>query len=493
MRKIIFILFFCIFILNVYGDEYPDSVIDGRCFQIDDSLLNLTNPMATLHAPRRIVTNPDSTFEHWEKFYFTPKSSLDKNILILVSKSIYNNIHFEIKRYAEDVHAIYGYGVICEVVKNGSPVQIKSIILSHSNICGAVFVGDLGEAYYENSNDFNGYYRNWPCDLFFMDLDGLWADNDSNGLYDQHTGDVKPEIFVARLCGANVHSIGEEIELTRRQFNKSHSFWWDSSYFTPDTILNYVYSDWLNTFPVSHIAPVLDNGNVTYIRHSVDSCFSSNDYKSRICNGNLTFTHLAAHSAPTFHQIPPGNIYASQLLNNNSKNIAYNLFCCSACDWTANNNYYLGAVYLFEGAKTLAVVGSTKTGSMLSSRYFYQYFSMYNIGESMLNWWNYYGNNHNNSIIRWYYGMVLLGDPTINFRHNVSNYCVNDLVLNSYPSNDESNLIMYKAGKTITVKSGFVIPNGVHVIFDAPKVIFDKGFSCPKGATFETRNEGCKL
>ena len=32
-----------------------------------------------------------------------------------------------------------------------------------------------------------------------------------------------------------------------------------------------------------------------------------------------------------------------------------------------------------------------------------------------------------------------------------------------------------------------------HVIFDAPIVTFANGFSCPLGASFETRNEGCEL
>ena len=56
-----------------------------------------------------------------------------------------------------------------------------------------------------------------------------------------------------------------------------------------------------------------------------------------------------------------------------------------------------------------------------------------------------------------------------------------------------SNLIMFKAGETIHVSGDFVIPQGVHVIFDAPQIFFDAGFECPVGASFETRHEGCEL
>lgn len=89
--------------------------------------------------------------------------------------------------------------------------------------------------------------------------------------------------------------------------------------------------------------------------------------------------------------------------------------------------------------------------------------------------------------------MTLLGDPTINFRHQVGDVCVENLTLTSFPSNDYSNLVLFKAGSSITISENFEIPPGVHVIFDAPVVTFANGFSCPMGASFETRNEGCEL
>ena len=103
------------------------------------------------------------------------------------------------------------------------------------------------------------------------------------------------------------------------------------------------------------------------------------------------------------------------------------------------------------------------------------------------------GNSYSDNVVSWYYGMTLLGDPTINFRHQVSDVCVEDLTLTSFPPNDSSNLILFKAGNSITISNSFVIPSGVHVIFDAPNVIFANGFTCPEGASFETRNEGCEL
>ena len=40
---------------------------------------------------------------------------------------------------------------------------------------------------------------------------------------------------------------------------------------------------------------------------------------------------------------------------------------------------------------------------------------------------------------------------------------------------------------------GFQAPLRPQVVFDAPEVVFDGTFTCPFGASFETRHEGCEL
>ena len=131
---------------------------------------------------------------------------------------------------------------------------------------------------------------------------------------------------------------------------------------------------------------------------------------------------------------------------------------------------------------------------MKTSNIYYQKMETNHIGDAFCKWWQQVnGNNVDVSIVSWYYGMTILGDPTINFRYKVSDVCSTNLTLSSYPSDNNSNLIMFKAEQSITVNSGFVIPSGVHVIFDAPQIYFSPGFSCQSGASFETRSEGCQL
>ena len=469
---------------------------DEDLFEFDDSLLITMFPEVGVKCQMSKSTN--TIFSHSMQFHCTPNDNNHQDYLIIVNQSLFTSISSDIIRYAEDVHAIYGYGVIIEIIANDTPEDIKSLILIYqNNLCGVLLIGNISEAFFETSNDHNKYgYRYWPCDLYFMDLNGVWTDSDNNGRYDLHTGNTSPEIFVGRLSATGMSSIGNETTLIQMQLQKTHNFWWRSSYSTSTTVLNYIDKDWADDyFSTNTISPVFSSGNVVDIRYGVNTSFSPSNYVNNLSNTQYGFTQLAAHSSPTSHCFTNGYVELIDIKQNTSNNYAYNLFCCSACNWTqATSQGYLGGAYLFNNGKTMVVVGSTKTGGMWETTNFYSQFSSQNIGNAFLNWWiSTYGNNHTNSVIWWSYGMVLLGDPTINFRHEVSNVCTNNLVLNTFPTNNCSNLIIYKAAQSISVSGNFVIPQGVHVVFDAPQVSFADTFNCPIGASFETRSEGCEL
>ena len=464
-------------------------------FHIDDSLLIAVYPDAGVKPTHR--KNSNRTFSHVLHTRITPNNSLCPEYLIIAEKNLFLSLTNEIKTYAEDVHAVYGYGIFLEYVENPNPESIRSLIVSYqNNLCGAFLIGNIGESLFEVQDDHNRYgYRNWPCDLFFMDLDGVWTDNDSNGIYDTHSGNVAPDIFLGRLSAAGLSPNANEEYLIRRQLKKSHEFWWKTSFHAQTTTLNYIDEDWENGYFVPYyMRDVFSTQNITDVRYSTGPNFSPSDYLSKLCSNTYGFTHLAAHSSPVHHAFTNGDIYNYQLNSTNSSNYAYGLYCCSACNWIAGDSYgYLGGSYLFNAGKTVAVVGTTKIGGMWKVWNFYPQLASMNLGEAFLYWWSQYGNSHSESCIYWTYGMTILGDPTIDFRYNVSDLCVNNLSLTVFPSNNTSNLVIYKAGNKITVSGSFVIPQGVHVIFDAPEVVFDGTFTCPSGASFETRHEGCVL
>jgi len=473
----------------------PISEDENDYFHIDDSLLIVDYPNAGVKPNNRTVNS--RLFSHVLHTRITPNNALCPEYLIIAEKNLFFSLKNEINTYAEDVHAVYGYGIYLEYVENSDAESIKALIVNYqNNLCGVLLIGNVGDSFFEVQNDHNKYgYRNWPCDLFFMDLDGIWTDSDSNGIYDTHLGNVAPDIFLGRLSTAGLSSYGNEEDLIRRQLQKSHDFWWKTSYHTQATTLNYIDKDWEEKyFSPNYVKRVFSTLNITDVRYSTGPNFSVTDYLSKISSITYGFTQLAAHSTPIRHAFTNGNLYNYQISNTNSNNYAYSLFCCSSCNWTAGNaNGYLGGAYLFNEGKTIAVIGTTKTGGMWKVENFYPQLASKNLGKAFLHWWNQYGNVHSDTCVYWTYGMTILGDPTIDFRYKVSDLCVNNLSLTTFPNNNTSNLLIYKAGETITVSNSFVIPQGVHVVFDAPQITFEGGFNCPLGASFETRNEGCEL
>lgn len=473
-------------------DEIPtDSTFDGSIFHIDDSLLCETYPSVLVNG--RTPENEVNTFQYNEVWHVTPKETLSKNFLILVNGTLYPSIKEEVRTYVEDVHASYGYGIYLLSVVNASYLNIKDIIIGYEeNLCGVFLIGDFQECLFEINNDHEQYgYRKWPCDLFFTDLNGVWLDTDGNGIFDQHTGDVKPEIFLGRLSATGMDFYGSEISLIKDQLAKSHNFWWDESFhLNNDTILNYIDRDWAHTFNVNGVKKALRSCIVDDIKNNNSSPFSKSDYLNRLSDDKYGFTFLAAHSCPNYHLISRVNTNAYEISQHESKNFAYNLFCCSACNWMASNLYgYLGGVYLFCGDRTVAVIGSTKTGAMSKRKSFHDCLETNNIGYSLKEWWgSAYGNQHDDTDISWSYGMTILGDPTIYLWHDVSDILVSEISLNSFPNDDNSNLVLFKAKERIHVEGGFSIPVGVHVIFEAPEILIDSDFNCPLGATFELRN-----
>ena len=222
--------------------------------------------------------------------------------------------------------------------------------------------------------------------------------------------------------------------------------------------------------------------------------FTEANYLSCLNNSKYEFLQIACHSAPDFHQfILNGNsslVQESTIYNAPKQQIGYNLFCCSACKWTySSSQRCLGESYLFgEQTKALAVVGSTKTGSMLQFDKFYTPLGAgICIGQSLKNWWiNFMGDYHTDYQIRWHYGMSILGDPLTGFHY--SNQCEDELILNS---GEETTNKMYYAQSKIIVKNYSVL-QGRQITLNAPTIEIVGPFECNGSSVFTTNtNEYC--
>jgi hypothetical protein len=340
-------------------------------------------------------------------------------MLILINYDLYPLIKTSINQYIKDV-AYEGHFATAYRVKNGTPQELRNFIKGKLPIEGVLMVGNLPTAWFEMDDDFDNLHSEFPCDLYFMDMNGTWNDPDNDGKFSEHPSSVEPEIWVGRLWTPIGN--GNDATLLKNYFARNHQFR-KGLFSYSNRALAYVDDDWSGfddcafdlMFPPVNIETITDPATTDGDR-----------YKAEI-NQHRAWAQICAHSSPNGHsfKIPGGSEWVpnTYLRDVNPPNAYfYNLFACSNARFTQQD--YMGGWYIFDKSggsvcNGLAAVGSTKTGSMQAFENFYGPMgSGKSTGEAFVDWWKALG-SHDLGDRRWYYGMVLLGDPTLNWWNGV--------------------------------------------------------------------------
>jgi hypothetical protein len=338
-------------------------------------------------------------------------------MLVLVNHDIYPAVKSSVDQYVLDL-AYEGYFATVFRVNGGKPSELRNFIKGKAPVAGVVMVGNLPVAWFEMDDDFYGAHSEFPCDLYYMDLNGTWTDPDHDGKYSGHASGVEPEIWVGRVWTPTAN--GNDAALINDYFARNHKFRKGLNGCS-NRALAYVDDDWTGfddcafdqMFPAANIE-VLTNPATT----------DGDRYKAEI-NQHRAWAQVCAHSSPGGHSFKTPAAASEWVPNTYLRDVNppnayfYNLFACSNARFTQDD--YMAGWYLFDknGGSTcngLAAVGSTKTGSMLMFENFYgPMASGKTIGEAFTDWWKALGSTHDLGERQWYYGMVLLGDPTLNW------------------------------------------------------------------------------
>ena len=180
------------------------------------------------------------------------KVKFDNSISILVDEDLYSGITSSLNQYIADLE-LEGYSTFLQTVSGGTPEEIKSWVKDCYNAgsIGVVFIGDITAAWAEVDGS------EFPCDLFYMDLDGKWRDRDRDGDYEVHTsglGNMGPELYIGRIY-ANTLTYDTEEKLVNDYLSKTHSYrvgqlgqpwrgleYVDEDWYDMDVNLNNIYS-----------------------------------------------------------------------------------------------------------------------------------------------------------------------------------------------------------------------------------------------------------
>lgn len=335
----------------------------------------------------------------------TSAAAAGDQALVLVNSGLYPKITNQVQTYISDLQD-EGYVVSFFTSSGGTDLDLKNFILSHATgLTGCVLIGDFPAPWYELDH---WGHEEFPCDLFLMDLDGEWKDNDKDNLWDEHqagSGDQGPEIFVGRIDASMMS--GNEVTLMKNYLDKNHAYRIGES-FTPDFGLTYTEDDWVNILDMRIAMKHAYKG----IEEIVAPDTERSDYLyNRVPNQSYAFVQLSCHSSSAAHHFTRGGKATnSQIKAEIPYAPFFNLFCCSSLRYTSSD--FLGGSYIYNSSATsLGVVGSTKSGSMLTFNPFYKPLGQgESLGESFRQWFNALA-PYSESEKAWHYGMTVAGDP----------------------------------------------------------------------------------
>jgi hypothetical protein len=348
------------------------------------------------------------------------QNSIYPNVSVIVNSMLYTNttIQARIATYMDDLE-IMGYNPLLYTSPISDEVALRTLLQEYyqnSSIEGAVLIGELpyAEFYDPDPGDFGGVFI---CELFLMDLDGIWNDTNDDSIYDNHyasyPADILPEIYIGRI-DASTRTFGDKTETQEiiDFLNRTHAYkLGDPNMLRSNKGLAYVDDTW-EAWGWSWGSQMKYAYSDREIIYTPSLATTKGDWSDRLTD-DYEFGYVCVHSSPTAHYFEEQGNY--NLLYNyqiNAIQPAFNyylLYSCSAADFATQD--CLTNTYLFSGPRSLAVISSSKTGGMFETRSFFESFgNNYSIGESFYIWFQdieTYATNY----LQWFYGMQIHGDP----------------------------------------------------------------------------------
>jgi hypothetical protein len=329
---------------------------------------------------------------------------------IVVNRNIYDALSAELDTFTNDLVAA-GYTVQLDTISGMSHTALRSHLAGILHLVGAIFVGELPVAWFE-TNGF-GNWEEFPHDIYFSDLDGSYLDSDVDGIYDNHYGSTAPEIWVGRIYARNL-TWDSEINLLKNYFRKNHDYRVNGSALQQRG-LSFVDDDW-SYWGNCYLNLVYSNIVVVNSNYQTTAA----NYRSHLDLG-YEWIHLCAHSSPWGHTFLygtsgyRGTVFNYEVFSLEPAGHFYNLFACSGTRFVEEN--HSAGWYIFQDPYGLLAIGSTKTGSMLYFDDFYGPLGQQNlcIGDAFKSWFTTWGEYDWD----WFYGMNILGDPTLKPRSAV--------------------------------------------------------------------------
>ena len=216
-------------------------------------------------------------------------SSSAGNILVIINQKLYNPMTMEdIAVYKSDLEAEGNYVRIVTSTNTNDPAVLRDFLYQEwvtNSIDGAFLIGGLPIAWYEmpifNDQGDTTAWDVFPCDLYFMDVDGQWLDEvRDNGIPDNHAGNLEMDIWIGRLYTPTMtfHNAYES-QLLKTYLNKLHQYR-EGTLRLKNQGFSYVQKDWAGFHMENEVFKLYND--VTFINDGINGKVTRSDYRKRI-------------------------------------------------------------------------------------------------------------------------------------------------------------------------------------------------------------------
>jgi hypothetical protein len=323
----------------------------------------------------------------------------DRLVVVFVNSTLKQELGAVLDTWYLDM-AADGYAVREIACLGGSARNLRQMLIAlrDSGLVGTVMVGDLPVAWWEDSN----YGEDYPIDLFFQDLNGTFADNDGDGMWDGHSGSTAPEIWCGRIHATRL-TYGSEVRLIRDYFQRNHLYR-NGRLSVPRRGLVYNEVTW---YPNSH---GMSNLYTDITMFNDENATTAAHYKWQLRLG-FEFVHIIAHSSPWVHsfflagdEFGAGSLFGFEVPALSPNAAFYFVNGCMCGRYTEKDN--LCNWGLFAGPWSQALIASSQLMYGVSdvSSLYTALARDSSFGPAFMTW---YRSNYTS-----FRGTLILGDPT---------------------------------------------------------------------------------
>jgi len=333
-----------------------------------------------------------------------------ENIAIMVQKDAYAILRPYLKQYASDVADTFNFKV--RIFKGSWPnhldVRAKlQKIYRVFNISGCILVGNIPYASYRA--EYGAYL--FPTDIYYMDLDGTWIDENGDGIFEERIDPDTIEIWVSRIKPPI-----DDVNLIIDFLEKNHKCR-TGRLDIPKRALIFQENDGEIWGPrrVDVLRVLYDQDNIMALYRESET--TKTNYIDALNFGH-EFLFINSHGGPWSQYIeePTGSRTFTYMDAKNLEKgcIFYLLFSCEVGRYTANN--YLAGWYVFGNSHGLAALASTTVWESIDHVMFIKKLRSNYVGKAFFEIIKYADILAQTDAIvarNLYYGATIIGDPLL--------------------------------------------------------------------------------